>query len=94
MNCMMHRRFISRSRAKIIALLTGILLGGTSPLWALDLFGTSKIEEQQPQAPAQGRSGTLPSLADIAKQASPAVVNVSTTQKAAERSELARWACV
>jgi len=86
MNWMMYRHLFSYSRAMVYALLTGILLGGTSPLWALDLFG-GKTEEQQPQVPAQGRPGALPSLADIAKRASPAVVNVSTTQKAAERSE-------
>jgi serine protease Do len=71
------------SRALAAALLVGSLLGSISPLLALDLFGSSKSEEQV-QVPA-GRPGQFPSLVDTAKNASPAVVNVSTTQKVERR---------
>src|SRR5262245_48583672 len=78
---MMSITFQCRSRrALAAALAAGILLWDTPTLFALDIFGPSKSEEQSPPAPT-GRAGSLPSLAEIAKQVSPAVVNISTTQK-------------
>ena len=79
----MHTFQFSSHRALAVALLAGVLLWDTSPLLALDLFGSGKSEEQA-QAPA-GRSNSLPSLSDTAKHASPAVVNISTTQKVERR---------
>src|SRR5256885_16800461 len=79
----MHTFQFSNHRALAIALLAGVLLRDTSPLLALDLFGSGKREEQA-QAPA-GRSNSLPSLSDPAKHAAPAVVNIPTTQKAGRR---------
>ena len=75
----MHTFQFNGHRAITVALLASVLLWNASPLLALDLFGSGKSEEQA-QTPA-GRSGPLPSLADTAKHASPAVVNISTTQK-------------
>jgi serine protease Do len=78
-------RFSGRS-ILTIALLVSLFLYNTPPLAALDLFGSSKSEEQT--QPALGRSGTLPSLAATAKNASPAVVNISTTQKVERRRRM------
>jgi serine protease Do len=77
---MTYSRFLFSRSKTITALCTGIVLAGTSSLWALDIFGTGKTAEAPPPAVA-GRSGPLPSLADVAKRVSPAVVNISTTQK-------------
>src|SRR5215813_178456 len=63
-----------------ITLAVFLLLGNTPGLLALDLSGSGTSEESAP-APA-GRAGQLPSLADVAKRAMPAVVNISTAQKA------------
>jgi serine protease Do len=60
-------------------LLASVLLWNSQPLLALDLSGSSTGEEQL-QAPVS-RSGQLPSLAGVAKDAMPAVINISTTQK-------------
>src|SRR5215204_1551834 len=70
----------------------GITASDTPPLWALDIFGTGKPAEQMPPPAAIGSQGVLPSLSDIAKRSSPAVVNISTTQKSErlERSERRR----
>ena len=82
----MHTFQFSSHRALAVALLAGVLLWDTSPLLALDLFGSGKSEEQA-QAPA-GRASSLPSLSDTAKHASPAVVNISTTQKVERRRRM------
>ncbi len=77
------------SRRKSIALLAfvaGVLFSRTPPLLAIDLFGQSKSEEAA-SAPA-GRTSQLPSLSDTVKNASPAVVNISTTQKAERRRHM------
>ncbi len=77
------------SRRKSIALLAfvaGVLFWRTPPLLAIDLFGQSKSEEAA-SAPV-GRTIQLPSLSDTAKSASPAVVNISTTQKAERRRRM------
>src|SRR5215471_5129012 len=82
---MMSTVFQRYSRSALVTMLsTGILFCGVPPLFALDIFGSGKSEEQtQPAQP--GRSGALQSLVDTAKHASPAVVNVSTTQKVERR---------
>ena len=66
-----------------LAIAVSMLIWGVPPLLALDIFGSPKSEESSP-APA-GRTGQLPSLSDTAKNASPAVVNISTTQKTERR---------
>lgn len=66
------------------ALCAGILVGGgASPLFALDIFGSQESEVQGPMLP--GQSSAFPTLSSIAKKASPAVVNISTTQKVERR---------
>src|SRR5437870_5349855 len=82
----MHTFQFRGHRALAVALLASVLLWDTSPLLALDLFGSGKSEEQA-QAPA-GRASSLPSLSDTAKHASPAVVNISTTQKVERRRRM------
>src|SRR6266481_6123677 len=67
----------------LFALIVSVLLWGTPPLFAIDIFGSSKNEEASP-APA-GRTGQLPSLSEAVKTVSPAVVNISTTQKVERR---------
>jgi serine protease Do len=56
---------------------------GAPPLLAIDLFGSSKSQEAA-SAPAS-RTDALPSFADTAKKVSPAIVNISTTQKIERR---------
>jgi serine protease Do len=70
----------------IAALLTGIALGGATPLWALDLFGTGgeKQEAAVQLALADEQAGALPSLRAVVKKDSPAVVNISTTQASSQ----------
>jgi serine protease Do len=71
-------------RKMLVAVLFGsLVLWGTSPLFALDLFGSNKSEEIAPVS--SGPSGPLPSLAETAKKVSPAIVNISTTQKVERR---------
>src|SRR5262245_29367650 len=72
-----------RQSFALLALVAGVLWWRTPPLFAIDIFGSSKGEEAS-SAPA-GRSGQLPSLSETAKNASPAVVNISTTQKVERR---------
>ena len=69
-----------------VVLCFGTTISSPLPLWALDIFGTGKADEQATPPVAQGRQGALPSLSEIAKKSAPAVVNISTTQKS-ERSE-------
>jgi serine protease Do len=85
------RYMFSRGLAATLLCLA-VTVSDTSPLWALDIFGTGKSAEQTPPPAALGRQGALPSLSDIAKRSSPAVVNISTTQKSerAERGERRR----
>lgn len=72
------------SRGVLVAVLcVSILASGAPSSLALDIFGSQKSEEQGPTLP--GRGGALPSLSATAKQASPAVVNISTTQKVERR---------
>jgi serine protease Do len=75
-----------RQSCAFLALVAGVLLWRTPPLFAIDIFGPSKSEEASP-APA-GRTGQLPSLSETAKNASPAVVNISTTQKVERRRRM------
>jgi len=82
---MTYSRFRFSRTTAATAVCTGALLVSTSSLWALDLFGTGKPAEAQAPSAATGKLAGLPSLADVAKRASPAVVNISTTQKS-ERS--------
>lgn len=86
---MTYSRFLVSRRIMTIALCAGALVAGTSSLWALDIFGTGKGEEAPAPPVATGRAGGLPSLAEVAKRVSPAVVNISTTQKS-ERSSSSR----
>ena len=72
-----------RRRGLTATLCASVLLWCTSPLFALDIFSSQKSGEQEADSPE--RPGALPSLADIAKKASPAVVNISTTQKTERR---------
>src|SRR5262249_43888109 len=72
-----------RQSFAVFALVAGGLWWRTPPLFALGIFGSSKGEEAS-SAPA-GRSGQLPSLSETAKNASPAVVTISTTQKVERR---------
>jgi serine protease Do len=77
----MQQRFISRYQIVVVALVTmalGGLLGVSPALFALDIFGSSKTQESSPTPPSGER---LPSFAETAKAAKPAVVNISTTQK-------------
>ncbi len=76
---MTYSRFSLSRTTAISTLCAGTLLVSASSLWALDIFGTGKTAEAPPAA--AGRVAGLPSLADVAKRASPAVVNISTTQK-------------
>src|SRR5437016_4536438 len=72
------------SRRAVIGVLgAGVLVLGTASLWALDIFGQGKSEE--PATASASQSGVLPSLAGTIKQVSPAVVNISTTQKVERR---------
>ena len=83
---MTYSRFLFSRRTIAIALCASLFLACASTLWALDIFGTGKTAEAPaPPAATGGRFGALPSLADVAKRVSPAVVNISTTQKS-ERS--------
>ena len=82
---MTYSRFLFSRRTMATALCTSALFAGASSLWALDIFGTGKTAEAPAPPVATERSGTLPSLADVAKRVAPAVVNISTTQKS-ERS--------
>ncbi|HXG19885.1 MAG TPA: DegQ family serine endoprotease [Methylomirabilota bacterium] len=75
--------WLQSRRVLIVALCAGALLWEAPQLLALDIFGSQKSEEQGPPAP--GRTGALPSLSETAKKASPAVVNISTTQKVERR---------
>src|SRR5215470_17975526 len=75
--------WLQQRRVLTATLCAGVLLWCTPPLFALDIFGSQKSGEQEAASPE--RSGALPSLADIAKNASPAVVNISTTQKTERR---------
>ncbi|MGH7965689.1 MAG: hypothetical protein ACRERD_28390, partial [Candidatus Binatia bacterium] len=70
-------------KALISVLMISVLAGSVVSLWALDIFGQSKSEDS-PSA-VTGRFGALLSLADTIKQVSPAVVNISTTQKVEQR---------
>lgn len=77
-----------RHRGILIATLcTSTMLSDILHSYALDIFGSQKNEEQGTALP--GRGGALPSLAETAKKASSAVVNISTTQKG-EKSERRR----
>ncbi|MGE0823631.1 MAG: DegQ family serine endoprotease [Candidatus Binatia bacterium] len=78
---MSYKRFLFLPTATISALCLTLLATGASSLWALDIFGTGKKEEPQAEAVPKGRLGTLPSLSEVARRVSPAVVNISTTQK-------------
>lgn len=78
---MTYSRFLFPRSRFITTLCTSIVLAGASSLWALDIFGTGKSAEAPAQPAVSGRGGALPSLADVAKRVSPAVVNISTTQK-------------
>src|SRR5215470_4510548 len=71
--------WLQQRRVLTATLCAGVLLWCTPPLFALDIFSSQKSGEQEAASPE--RPGALPSLADIAKTASPAVVNISTTQK-------------
>lgn len=88
---MSARRMCIRGLA-VTLLGLGITVSDNSLLWALDIFGTEKPAEQAPPPAAIGPRGTLPSLSEIAKRSSPAVVNISTTQKSEkpERGERRR----
>jgi len=72
-----------QQRLTLCAVIMGVFLWGTPPLLALDIFGSGKSEEAS-AAPA-GRTGQLPSLSEAVKNVSPAVVNISTTQKMERR---------
>ena len=52
---------------------------------ALDLFGTGKSEEGATTPAPAGQLGQIPTLSEIVKHVSPAVVNISTTQKVERR---------
>ena len=86
------RYTLPRGLAATLLFCLAMTVSDTPPLWALDIFGTGKSAEQEPPPAALGRQGALPSLSDIAKRSSPAVVNISTTQKSerAERGERRR----
>jgi len=73
-------------RLTCYAFVVGVLFWGAPPLFALDLFGSSKGEEST--SPPVGRSGPLPSLSDVVKNTSTAVVNISTTQKVERRRRM------
>ncbi|MGH7962936.1 MAG: hypothetical protein ACRERD_14080, partial [Candidatus Binatia bacterium] len=60
-----------------------MLVWGAPPLLALDLFGKG-AREQSGLIPIS-QTAQLPSLAEVAKNAMPAVVNISTTQKVEQR---------
>src|SRR5712691_5374244 len=75
-----------RQSIALLAFVASVSLWRTPPLLAIDLFGQSKSEEAAP-TPA-GRTGQLPSLSETAKSASPAVVNISTTQKVERRRRM------
>ena len=70
-------------RVALAALCAGILFGEATSALALDIFGSRKSEEANPPVPE--KSGALPSLSETVKNASPAVVNISTTQKVEKR---------
>jgi serine protease Do len=68
----------------VIGIMGGfLLLCGITPSLALDPSTPSDEGRQAQAAPAQ--ASRLPSLADVAKRAMPAVVNISTTQKGESR---------
>jgi serine protease Do len=73
--------------AALIGFVVGIAVSLRSDLLstsqALNLFGGS---EQQPAAPPQGPSVTLPDFATLAEHISPSVVNISSTQEVKSRS--------
>jgi serine protease Do len=61
----------------------GVVLWSVPFVFAIDIFGSSKSEESATTPP--GRASQLPSLAETAKKVSPAIVNISTTQKMERR---------
>ena len=79
----MRTRWFDSHGGIFITLCAGILLAGTTSAFALDIFGSRKSEEQA--SPALEKSGTFPSLSRTVKSVSPAVVNISTTQKVERR---------
>jgi serine protease Do len=70
-------------RTAACLLSASLLLGGSPPALAFNLFGSSTSEETSQGAASQAHS--FPSLAGIAQEAMPAVVNISTTQKVKAR---------
>ncbi|MCS6927213.1 MAG: DegQ family serine endoprotease [Candidatus Binatia bacterium] len=71
-------------RNAAVALFCSVALGlDAPPLLALDLFGSGKTQESSPAQAS--RSNALPSFADTAQKVSPAIVNISTTQKVERR---------
>ncbi len=75
-------------RFAFLTLVVGVLVWSASPLFALDLFGSSKSEESAQTQPPTGRLGQVPTLSEVAKNASSAVVNISTTQKVERRRRM------
>lgn len=70
-------------RALIVPLGVSLALGG---IMCIGLPASAKAQTGEEQGPAPlGRLGGLPSLAETTKRASPAVVNISTTQKTERR---------
>ena len=67
--------------------LSGSLLAEHTPLHALDLFGSKKEGKTEEQPTALRQVSQLPNFVDIAKTTMPAVVNISTTQKAPPRRD-------
>jgi serine protease Do len=81
----MQQSFISRYQLVAIVLVAmafGRLLGVSPTLFAFDIFGSSKTQET---ASTPSSSNALPSFVETAKNAKPAVVNISTTQKVQAR---------
>lgn len=73
-----------------ILILSGLLLVDRPPLHALELFGSKKKEEkskEEAHPPVVTSVSQLPDFANIAKTTMPAVVNISTTQTSARRSQ-------
>ena len=72
------------------ALAASLMLGLSSPAWAINLFGT---DEEKPAAPksAEPTTGvTLPNFVDLAKRNFAAVVNISTTTTTANEGGIHR----
>lgn len=82
----MRHMFQLRGRTTVTGALVASVLLWSVPLLPLGLFG-SGTSEAQPQSTA-APTDQLPSLASVAKEARPAVVNISTTQKVERRRRM------